>query len=161
VTSVCFYFQVHQPHRLRRYTFFDIGKSDEYLDDVENRRILKRVAEREGWSVIFPGEFSGDYLEHLASSHVFLSGYGQSFYEAATLGTYPVVWPLSQIHLDDALVFYDSLGIGKKVVTCEEELAGVIAPLLAGRGDPLPPLRDGTPKIVETLRALCLHGGAQ
>jgi alpha-amylase len=46
MTRVCFYFQVHQPHRLRRYTFFDIGKSGAYLDDVENRRILKRVAER-------------------------------------------------------------------------------------------------------------------
>jgi alpha-amylase len=46
MTSVVFYFQVHQPFRLRRYTFFDIGRSHEYFDDAENERILRRVAEK-------------------------------------------------------------------------------------------------------------------
>jgi alpha-amylase len=46
VTDVSIYFQVHQPFRLRRYTFFDIGTSDQYFDDSENERILRRVAER-------------------------------------------------------------------------------------------------------------------
>ena len=46
MTDVAFYFQVHQPYRLRRYTFFDIGKRDDYFDDAENRRIVKRVAEK-------------------------------------------------------------------------------------------------------------------
>jgi alpha-amylase len=46
MTSLVFYFQVHQPHRLRRYRFFDIGRSDQYFDDAENRRILERVAEK-------------------------------------------------------------------------------------------------------------------
>ncbi|MCI0651226.1 MAG: glycoside hydrolase family 57 protein [Planctomycetes bacterium] len=46
MTAVVFYFQVHQPFRLRRYTFFDIGSRDDYFDDVENQRILKRVAEK-------------------------------------------------------------------------------------------------------------------
>lgn len=46
MTSLVFYFQVHQPFRLRRYTFFDIGASDEYFDDAENERILRRVAEK-------------------------------------------------------------------------------------------------------------------
>ncbi len=44
MTAVVFYFQVHQPFRLRRYTFFDIGCSDDYFDDTENARIVKRVA---------------------------------------------------------------------------------------------------------------------
>jgi len=46
MTDVVFYFQVHQPFRLRRYTFFDIGANHEYFDDAENRRIVKRVAEK-------------------------------------------------------------------------------------------------------------------
>jgi len=46
VTDLVFYFQVHQPFRLRRYTFFDIGRSDHYFDDVENARIVRRVAEK-------------------------------------------------------------------------------------------------------------------
>lgn len=46
MTDVAFYFQVHQPFRLRRYTFFDIGVEERYFDDGENERILRRVAER-------------------------------------------------------------------------------------------------------------------
>ena len=46
MTSVVFYFQVHQPYRLRRYTFFDIGAHDHYFDDAENARIIRRVAEK-------------------------------------------------------------------------------------------------------------------
>lgn len=44
--SVCLYFQVHQPLRLRRYSFFDIGRLHDYEDEAENRRILDRVAEK-------------------------------------------------------------------------------------------------------------------
>ena len=44
--SVCFYFQVHQPDRLRQFRFFDIGNDFHYLDDFANRTIVRRVAER-------------------------------------------------------------------------------------------------------------------
>lgn len=44
--SVCLYFQVHQPSRLRLYRFFDIGKDSHYYDDFANRTILKRVAQK-------------------------------------------------------------------------------------------------------------------
>ena len=46
MTAVVLYFQVHQPFRLRRYTFFDIGRRHDYFDHPENERILKRVAEK-------------------------------------------------------------------------------------------------------------------
>jgi len=46
VTSVVFYFQVHQPFRLRRFSFFDIGSRGDYFDDTENARILRRVADK-------------------------------------------------------------------------------------------------------------------
>jgi alpha-amylase len=44
--SVCLYFQVHQPCRLRRYSFFDVGHNHNYEDETENRRILDRVARK-------------------------------------------------------------------------------------------------------------------
>ena len=44
--SVCLYFQVHQPTRLRLYRFFDIGKDSHYYDDFANRTILRRIAQK-------------------------------------------------------------------------------------------------------------------
>lgn len=44
--SICFYFQVHQPYRLRTYRFFDIGKDHFYFDDYKNRYIARRVADK-------------------------------------------------------------------------------------------------------------------
>lgn len=43
---IVFYFQVHQPFRLRRFSFFDIGAGAERFDDAENARIVRRVAEK-------------------------------------------------------------------------------------------------------------------
>lgn len=44
--TICFYFQVHQPYRLRRYRFFDIGKNHNYFDEFANRSIMRKVAEK-------------------------------------------------------------------------------------------------------------------
>lgn len=38
------YFQVHQPRRLRRIGFFDVGKDLSLFDDEMNREIIRRVA---------------------------------------------------------------------------------------------------------------------
>lgn len=46
MTSVCFYFQVHQPNRLRHYSFFDIGQQPYYEDDDKNNTILIKVANK-------------------------------------------------------------------------------------------------------------------
>jgi alpha-amylase len=46
VTSVVLYFQVHPPYRLRSLRAVDIGKGKPRFDEAENRRILRRVAER-------------------------------------------------------------------------------------------------------------------
>ncbi|MEE1542444.1 MAG: glycoside hydrolase family 57 protein, partial [Paludibacteraceae bacterium] len=43
--SICFYFQIHQPFRLRRYRFFDIGNDHYYYDDYNNEEIIRRIAE--------------------------------------------------------------------------------------------------------------------
>jgi alpha-amylase len=42
--SVCLYFQVHQPFRLRTYRFFDIGADHYYYNDYQNKRIVRRIA---------------------------------------------------------------------------------------------------------------------
>ena len=44
--SVCFYFQVHQPFRVRPYTFFDIGVNHSYFNDETNKVIFEKVAEK-------------------------------------------------------------------------------------------------------------------
>jgi alpha-amylase len=44
--SICFYFQVHQPFRIRNYSFFDIGHSHIYEDDQKNREIMDKVSEK-------------------------------------------------------------------------------------------------------------------
>lgn len=47
MTSVCFYFQVHQPFRLRKdYDFFRIGTDHHYEDDFANASILNKVADK-------------------------------------------------------------------------------------------------------------------
>lgn len=47
--SVCFYFQVHQPRRVKRYRIFDIGHDPLYFNDrsdgkLNNRKIVEKVA---------------------------------------------------------------------------------------------------------------------
>ncbi|MEA3443653.1 MAG: glycoside hydrolase family 57 protein [Bacteroidota bacterium] len=44
--TICLYFQVHQPFRLKKYRFFDIGKDNYYFDDFNNRAIMEKVANR-------------------------------------------------------------------------------------------------------------------
>ncbi|HWP61787.1 MAG TPA: glycoside hydrolase family 57 protein [Candidatus Paceibacterota bacterium] len=49
--SVCFYFQVHQPYRVKRYRVFDVGNDAEYFNDrsesdLNNRRIVEKVARK-------------------------------------------------------------------------------------------------------------------
>lgn len=46
MAAVCFYFQVHQPYRLRHYTFFDIGADAFYEDENANCDILLKVARK-------------------------------------------------------------------------------------------------------------------
>lgn len=42
--SICLYFQVHQPFRHKKYSFFDIGNDHYYYDDYLNESILQRIA---------------------------------------------------------------------------------------------------------------------
>jgi len=49
--SVCPYFHVHQPYRIKRYRVFDIGNDNQYfndgsLTDLNNRKIVEKVANK-------------------------------------------------------------------------------------------------------------------
>ncbi len=49
--TVCPYFHVHQPYRIKKYRVFDIGKDNQYFNDasetdLNNRRIVDKVAEK-------------------------------------------------------------------------------------------------------------------
>lgn len=44
--SVCFYFQVHQPYRIKNYPFFSIKKDHNYFDEPKNSGILQKVANK-------------------------------------------------------------------------------------------------------------------
>lgn len=46
MSAICFYFQVHQPYRLRHYTFFDIGQTPFYDDTNANTGIALKVARK-------------------------------------------------------------------------------------------------------------------
>jgi len=46
MVAICFYFQVHQPFRVKEYKIFDIGNSDNYFDDKVNHDIMRKVAEK-------------------------------------------------------------------------------------------------------------------
>jgi alpha-amylase len=44
--SICFYFQVHQPNRLKSYNCFKIGNDHQYFDEAKNIEILNRVSKK-------------------------------------------------------------------------------------------------------------------
>lgn len=44
--TICLYFQVHQPYRLKRYRFFDIGNDHYYYDDYTNKAIMRKIADK-------------------------------------------------------------------------------------------------------------------
>ena len=49
--SVCLYFQVHQPLRIKKYRVFDVGLDHEYFNDasdtnLNNDKVLAKVSEK-------------------------------------------------------------------------------------------------------------------
>ncbi len=49
--TVCPYFHVHQPYRVKKYRVFDIGQDTEYFNDasgtdLDNQYIINKVADK-------------------------------------------------------------------------------------------------------------------
>jgi alpha-amylase len=43
--NICFYFQIHNPYRLKKYRFFEIGQDHYYYDDFQNEERIRRNVE--------------------------------------------------------------------------------------------------------------------
>jgi alpha-amylase len=43
--NICFYFQIHQPIKLKRYRFFDIGRDHYYYDDFQSEQAISYAVE--------------------------------------------------------------------------------------------------------------------
>ncbi|MFH1316129.1 MAG: glycoside hydrolase family 57 protein [Candidatus Woesearchaeota archaeon] len=46
MVSTCFYFQVHQPFRLKKYGLFDIGMNCNYFNENKNKSIFDKVSKK-------------------------------------------------------------------------------------------------------------------
>jgi alpha-amylase len=46
MVALCFYFQVHQPFRIKEYKIFDIGSEENYFNDELNHEIMRKVAQK-------------------------------------------------------------------------------------------------------------------
>ncbi len=46
MVSICMYFQVHQPYRLGRFQFFNIGQKKHYYDEDKNNELLHRIGDK-------------------------------------------------------------------------------------------------------------------
>lgn len=44
--NICFYFQIHQPLRLKKYRFFQIGQDHYYYDDFQTEEKIRMVVEQ-------------------------------------------------------------------------------------------------------------------
>ena len=62
MADVCFYFQVHQPLRLKKYSVFSIGNDSNYFDEKKNKEVMEKVARK----CYIP---TNDILFHLIKKH--------------------------------------------------------------------------------------------
>ena len=51
MSSVCLYFQVHQPQRIKKYRIFDVGSDHQYFNDesetdLNNKKVLAKVSQK-------------------------------------------------------------------------------------------------------------------
>ena len=44
--SVCFYFEVHQPYRLKPYGVMQVGRDHDYFDEILNQEVMRKVARK-------------------------------------------------------------------------------------------------------------------
>ena len=116
--TICFYFQIHQPFRLKRYRFFDIGNDHYYYDDFNNEEIMHRIAQRS----YIPANYT--LLEMIKNSN----------------GKFKVAFSISGIALEQLEIyvpeFIDSMKELAKTC-CVEFLSETYAHSLASLKDPI------------------------
>ncbi|MBN1168668.1 glycoside hydrolase family 57 protein [Candidatus Woesebacteria bacterium] len=128
MSSICLYFQVHQPLRVKRYRVFDVGQDHEYFNDesetdLNNKKILKKVATK---SYLPANEiildlirkhpyfkvsysFSGVFLEQAEQFYPELIGSFQKIFETGKAEV------LSETYHHSLAFFYSKKEFGKQV----------------------------------------------
>jgi len=124
-----------------------------YLHHPQQREAVKNFIERHNLRGHIICGFEPDFPRLLARSRILISGFGHSFYEALSLHTYPVTWPYSPVHQQDAQLFYARLGLSPVIIETEDDLSNIL-PLLAGEGNKGTAVADGTPAIVQAIADL-------
>jgi len=84
--EICVYFQVHQPLRLSKYSFFDIGSGKPYFDKEKNNKILERVVRKcykpaNELILRLLEEHKGKFKVNYSITGILLDQLGQSFPE--------------------------------------------------------------------------------
>jgi hypothetical protein len=124
-----------------------------YLYSSDQKDVMEQLGNRNGVHVHVLQGFERDFPGLLARSHIFVSGFGYSFYEALALGAYPVAWPLSSSHRIDAVKFYGRLGMKPWIVDSIEQVKVAVTAIREKNKTDVK-LADGTPKIVEEIASL-------
>jgi len=128
-----------------------------YLHRPEDREAVKSFIGRHFLRGHIIDGFEPDFPLLLARSRILVSSFGQSFYEALALQTFPVAWPYSPTHQREAQLFYQRLGLPPMIIGKEDDLPDIL-PLLAGERKIVPALQDGTPAIVQAISSLMEQG---
>jgi spore coat polysaccharide biosynthesis protein SpsF len=121
-----------------------------YLHRPEEREAVTNFIARHNLRGHVIRGFEPDFPQMLARSRILVSGFGYSFYEALALGTYPVTWPFTPTHLQEAQLFYARLGLPPVLIQAETDLPDIL-PVLAAEWKTGLALRDGTPAIVQEI----------
>ena len=125
-----------------------------YLHDFQLSQTIKKILMRLGLTFNILDVFKSGFAPDLARARIFISGFGVSFNEALALKTWPVCWPDSDAHQDDATRFYRHFGMDPLIVDSAAAIKKMILPLLNKPISLLKPIHDGTPNIVAEIAAL-------
>lgn len=123
-----------------------------YLHDLQRRRAIENIGREMDLRCKIIDHFSDRFLVELASSDLFISGFGISFYEALALKTVPVCWPDSTHHGKDAQQFYQHMDIGPYIIDSSDKAKTTIVSALADRHQIHIDVQDGTPEIVREIK---------
>ena len=121
-----------------------------YLYDSEERNALRQFGIQNDLCLHVLERPAPDFPNLLSRSRLFLSGFGITFYEALSLGTRPVAWPLSAQHRIDACRFFRALGLPPAIIENQGQLDQLLEYLQLEQAN-LPVVSDGTSRIVELL----------
>ncbi len=126
-----------------------------YLHLPEQKAAVAKIGEEKGYRLHVIQGYEPAFPELLASSRIFLSGFGYSFYEALALDAFPATWPMSDIHRTDAKRFYHRLGLAPCIVDDIHDIDKVIRSKRHGLKLGLN-IEDGTPRIIHSMVSLFL-----